>query len=214
MDSFGTHRQSPPSAGNGENESRIHRRASPRRRPPQERQPQELAGPFSFPTNKRPPAPKGNRFCPKGQYRSETPPRQLSISSDRFRPQDRAAAMEVSLPRIVVVEDDASMSQAIERMLRAGGYTAIVFDSAEATLESDRSALADCLILDIQLPGMSGIELLQYLTLCGEDAPAIFITAHDEPHTRIEAQRSGAKGFLVKPFSGRALLAAVDAQLR
>ena len=110
---------------------------------------------------------------------------------------------------ILVVEDDASMSQAIARMLRVGGYWAILFDSAEAALDSDQTALADCLILDIQLPGMSGIELLRDLVMVGQDAPAILITAHDEPRIRIEAGKAGARGYLTKPFAGRALLDAV-----
>jgi len=116
--------------------------------------------------------------------------------------------------KILVVEDDASMSRAIARMLRAGGYSVVVFESAEAMIESDLATLADCLILDIQLPGMSGIDLLRQLAQRANNVPAIFITAHDEPRTRSEVERSGAKGFLVKPFSGRALLTAVDEVIR
>ena len=83
----------------------------------------------------------------------------------------------------------------------------------EAALESGESAPADCLILDIHLPGVSGFELLRRLALRGTEAPAIFITAHDDSHRRVEASRLGARGFLVKPFSGRELLEAVSEAL-
>ena len=117
-------------------------------------------------------------------------------------------------PRIVVVEDDTSMSQAIERILRAGGYQPIVFASAEAAIESDDLAGSDCMILDIGLPGMSGLEMARQLAVSGDEIPTIFITAHDNTLAHIEANRLGAKGFLVKPFSGRALLGVVKKSLR
>jgi FixJ family two-component response regulator len=123
--------------------------------------------------------------------------------------------MPSELPRIVVVEDDASMSQAIERVLQAGGFAATVFASAEAALEAAGTALADCLVVDIHLPGMSGFELYRRLALSGEAVPAIFITAHNELAVRDEAERLGGAGsFLPKPFSGRDLLDAVTRALR
>src|SRR5262245_57650193 len=112
-------------------------------------------------------------------------------------------------PRIVVVEDDESMSQAIERILRAGGFVALTFASAEAALEAGVIAASACLVLDISLPGMSGFDLYRRLRPAGEQLPAIFITAHDEPAMRREAERLGARSFLSKPFSGRTLLDAV-----
>ena len=116
---------------------------------------------------------------------------------------------------IVVVEDDPSMSQAIERILQAGGFAAALFASAEAALEADAAELADCLVLDIQLPGMSGFELHRQLVLCGKEVPAVFITAHDEPAVREVAERLGGAGsYLPKPFSGRDLLDAVTRVLR
>jgi FixJ family two-component response regulator len=117
--------------------------------------------------------------------------------------------MPEEMPGIVVVEDDASMSQAIERILRAGGFAARTFDSAEAALEAGVAAASDCLVLDISLPGMSGFDLYRRLASAGEHLPAIFITAHDEPAIREEAERLGARSYLPKPFSGRSLLEAV-----
>jgi FixJ family two-component response regulator len=121
--------------------------------------------------------------------------------------------MPREMPKIVVVEDDASMSQAIERILRAGSFAAAMFVSAEAALEADAAATADCLVLDIHLPGMSGFELYRQLALSGKELPAIFITAHDERAVREEAERLRAKSYLPKPFSGRALLDAVTQAL-
>jgi FixJ family two-component response regulator len=118
-------------------------------------------------------------------------------------------------PRIVVVEDDASMSQAIERVLQAGGFAAFVFASAEAALGAGGTAFADCLVLDVYLPGMSGFELYRRLALPGQALPAIFITARNEPAVRDEAERLGGAGsYLPKPFSGRDLLDAVRRALR
>jgi FixJ family two-component response regulator len=122
--------------------------------------------------------------------------------------------MPSELPRIVVVEDDASMGQAIESVLRAGGFEAVVFGSAEAALEADAARTADCLVLDIRLPGISGFELYRQLARCGSEAPVIFITGHDEPALREESESLGAKGFLLKPFPGGMLLDAVAGAVR
>lgn len=102
------------------------------------------------------------------------------------------------------------MSKAIERILRTGGFRPILFASAEAALSSGVAPAADCLVLDIQLPGMSGFDLYSQVAPVGEQPPAIFITAHDEPAVREKAERLGAKSFHPKPFSGRALLDAVN----
>jgi FixJ family two-component response regulator len=121
--------------------------------------------------------------------------------------------MPRELPRIVVVEDDASMSQAMERVLRAGGFEAAVFPSAEAALEANAAA-ADGLVLDIHLPGISGFDLYRRLALSGKALPTNFITARDEPAVRNEAERLGGAGsYLAKPFSGRDLLDAINQAL-
>lgn len=108
------------------------------------------------------------------------------------------------------MEDDASMRQAIERILRTAGFQSILFASAEAALESGVAPAADCLVLDIQLPGMSGFDLYSQMATVGKQPPAIFITAHDEPAMRERAERLGGKSFHPKPFSGRTLLDAIN----
>jgi FixJ family two-component response regulator len=106
------------------------------------------------------------------------------------------------------------MSQAMERILRAGGFAAVTFASAEAALEASAAASSDCLVLDISLPGMSGFDLYRLLATTGQQMPAIFITAHDEPAIREQAERLGARSYLPKPFSGRTLLDAVSRAIR
>jgi len=123
--------------------------------------------------------------------------------------------MPSELPTIVLVEDDASMSQAIERVLQAGGFTPVLFASAEAALEGGAAEAADGLVLDIHLPGITGFELYRRLALSGKAGPVIFITAHDEPAVRDEAESLGGAGsYLPKPFSGRDLIQAVTQALR
>ena len=123
--------------------------------------------------------------------------------------------MPSETPRIVVVEDDASMSQAIKRILRAGGFMVDTFSCAEDALEVEATSAADCLVLDIHLPGMSGFDLYRQLFNSGKGIPAIFITGHDQPAAREQAARlAGKSGYLPKPFSGEELLNAVRHVLR
>src|SRR4030095_11263024 len=93
---------------------------------------------------------------------------------------------------VVVVDDDASMSQALERILRLGGYAPITFPSAEALLKAGDVQKAACLVLDVHLPGLSGVELYKRLASMGAHPPVIFMTAYDEPGTRGDAESAGA----------------------
>jgi FixJ family two-component response regulator len=110
---------------------------------------------------------------------------------------------------ILVVEDDPGMSKAIGRLLRVADFQAMLFSSAEEFLETDSIECADCLIFDIHLPGMSGLELRDRLVSSGYDVPVIFITAHDEPSTRAEAESLGCSAYFRKPFDGETFLRAV-----
>lgn len=111
-------------------------------------------------------------------------------------------------PNIVLVEDDLSLGLAMERVLQAAGFQTWVFPSAEAFLNSRAAQHAACFVFDVQLPGLTGFELWKSLDGVAGKVPLIFITAHDEPETRLEAE-SHTHLFLVKPFSGRALVDAV-----
>lgn len=98
------------------------------------------------------------------------------------------------------------MGQAIERILRAGGFSAKRFVSAEAAVDAEAASCADCFVLDVQLPGMSGLEFYERLPHTDRKTPAIFVTAHDEPAVRARAEKLKTASYLPKPFSGRALL--------
>ena len=114
-----------------------------------------------------------------------------------------------ALSTIVVVEDDEGMAQAIERILGAAGWRVEHFGSAEALLAAHCAHGADCLVLDLRLPGISGFELHRRLGEAGRLPPCIFITGHDEPALREQALQAGAAAYLPKPFPGRTLIGAV-----
>ena len=107
---------------------------------------------------------------------------------------------------IVVVEDDAGMRKALERLLRAAGFPPVLFPSAEALLGTDAASSAGCLVLDIHLPGISGFELRRRLTALGHEQPVIFITAVDDESARDEARQLRCTAYFRKPFEGSALL--------
>jgi len=114
-------------------------------------------------------------------------------------------------PEVIVVEDDASMREAIERLFGAAGFAAAAYVSAESLLADGAAHDPDCIVSDLRLPAMSGLELLAELRARGWRAPLILITAHDAPGLAEEALRCGAAAYLVKPFHGTALLATVRA---
>jgi FixJ family two-component response regulator len=115
---------------------------------------------------------------------------------------------------IAIVEDDASFRRALERLLRASGFEAHPFASAEDFLASAAPEAHACLILDLHLPGMSGFELLDHLSACAPARPTIFITAQDEAGVRERASWMAESVYLRKPFAGATLLEAVRSLLR
>ena len=114
---------------------------------------------------------------------------------------------------IVVVDDDSSMSQAIERLLVSSGWNARSFASAEEFLIWERHAGINFLILDIQLPGMSGLDLHQHLVSSGISPPVVFLTGYDQPYFRQRAEQAGAVAYLTKPFPGQLLTDAIRRHL-
>ena len=117
--------------------------------------------------------------------------------------------MQAHRGNIVVVEDDPSVNHAVGRLLEAAGFRTSTFESAEALLRDDTARLADCLVLDIHLPGMSGLELQKKLSDEGVSAPFVIITAHDDLAHRQAATQIGATAYLTKPFSSLSLIEAV-----
>ena len=102
------------------------------------------------------------------------------------------------------------MLKGVERLLEAYGFATRVFASAEAFLDLDAAGDVDCLLIDIHLGGMSGIELRHRLTASGCRLPVIFMTAFDDEATRMQAQRAGCIAFLHKPFGVNLLLGAIE----
>jgi FixJ family two-component response regulator len=112
---------------------------------------------------------------------------------------------------IVIVEDDGGLNRAVVRLLRAAGFQPFSFESAEGLLASNVATLADCFVLDVHLPGISGTELRTKLAAAGVSKPVIFISAHDDNQT--QRLTSDASSCLTKPFTGRTLIQAIDASL-
>jgi CheY-like chemotaxis protein len=114
-----------------------------------------------------------------------------------------------AIPIISIVDDDASVRDATARLLRSLGFSAHAFASAKEFLFSPRLADTSCLIADVQMPGMSGVELQEHLIANGHSTPMIFVTAFPDDRIRERAIRSGAVCFLAKPFDEPRLLECV-----
>lgn len=114
---------------------------------------------------------------------------------------------------VAVVDDDELMRNAVQGLLRAAGFSSRVFASAEEFLSSGLQQATACLIADVRMPGMSGLELFAKLNEDNCGIPTIFITAHGGEKMRMEALREGAAEFLTKPFDKTVLLQHVRAAL-
>ena len=115
---------------------------------------------------------------------------------------------------VFVVDDDESIRRAMKRLLKSSGYDAVTFASAEEFIASNPGRGKGCLILDIRLPGMTGLDLQEKLTASGAKYAVIFITAHDDAQWRQKAKAAGAIAYLRKPFAEQALLDAIRICLR
>ena len=110
---------------------------------------------------------------------------------------------------VAIVDDDPSMRRSILRLLKAHGFAAEAFPSAEAFLGRDPDSGVACVVLDIQLPGMSGLELRSRLTAAGSTLPIIFITGIDDDSVKTAAIQVGCAAYLRKPFPAGLLIDAV-----
>jgi len=117
------------------------------------------------------------------------------------------------VPIISVIDDDASVRTATARLLGSMGFSAQAFASAQEFLLSPRLRETSCLIADVEMPGMSGIELQEYLIAQGHETPIIFITAYPQDRIREQVMRAGAIDFLSKPFDEPRLLECVKRAL-
>ena len=114
--------------------------------------------------------------------------------------------MPQSTPVVAAVDDDRRVRESVQSVLESAGYEAVTFDSAEAFLDSGVLARAMCVLADVRLPGIDGIELQRRIRSDRPALPVIFMTAHDDDDIRQRALRDGAVAFMVKPFDGGELL--------
>ncbi|HTX41007.1 MAG TPA: response regulator [Acidobacteriaceae bacterium] len=118
-----------------------------------------------------------------------------------------------SFPRVYIVDDDAGVRASIQGLMKSAGLRSEGFESAEQFLRAGRSDSAGCLILDVSLPGMNGLDFQRQLGDAGIHLPIIFITGHGDVPTSVRAMKSGALEFLTKPFEDGDLLSAVQQAL-
>lgn len=114
---------------------------------------------------------------------------------------------------ISIIDDDPSVREATQSLVRSLGYSAQAFSSAEEYLESDRVGDSACVITDLHMPGMSGVDLQDRLIAEGYRIPVIFVTAYFEERVRARVMDAGAFGFLRKPFSDESLIECLDKAL-
>jgi len=115
---------------------------------------------------------------------------------------------------ICVVDDDESVRESLEGLMRSVGFAVNTFASAEEFLDSDHLRNTDCLILDVRLPGMNGLELQRQLATSHSEIPIIFITSYEDDEVRARALNTGAVDYLLKPFNDEDLLDAIDVALK
>ncbi len=115
-----------------------------------------------------------------------------------------------SLPTVFVIDDDASVRKSLSRLLRSADYLAETFASAEEFLGREHFNGIGCLLLDVQMPGLSGMDLQEELNKADYHMPIIFITGHGDIPMSVEAMKKGAVDFLPKPFDDKELLRAIE----
>lgn len=117
--------------------------------------------------------------------------------------------MKQDKTKVAVVDDDESYACALERRLRASGFEVLTYPSAEAFLAQPASQQPDCLVLDIHLGGMSGLDLQRWLRESGVLKPIIFVTGHDAPGLREAAEQADCSAYFTKPVQGQSLVQAI-----
>src|SRR5215510_14949651 len=116
-------------------------------------------------------------------------------------------------PLVAIVEDDQSLRNATRDLLKAAGFSTAVFEDAESFLGSASRASAACLVADMRMPGMSGVELYQALVASGHGIPTVIITAHPEDVTQARGRVDGLTCYLIKPFTPDELLECIHEAL-
>jgi FixJ family two-component response regulator len=118
------------------------------------------------------------------------------------------------VPYVAIVDDEEPVRKALKRLLRASGLEAETYASGKDFLAANAERSPDCVILDLHMPGMSGLQVLQELKAARSVLPAVVITAYDEPATREQCLAAGAAAYLRKPLDERLLLNAISANVK
>ena len=121
--------------------------------------------------------------------------------------------MSGNRPVVFVVDDDPSVRRALKRSLRSMGFEVKTFASGEEFLDFSHEGLRGCLVLDVRMPGLTGLDLQEQLAECGAAVPIVFITAHQDRDVRRRAMEAGADAYLMKPFDDQVLLDAIRSAL-
>ncbi len=119
----------------------------------------------------------------------------------------------VGKPLVVIVDDDKSIRNGTRDLLKAAGFSTAIFEDAESFLASASRATAACLVVDMRMPGMTGLELYEALVTSGDRIPTVLITAHPEELTQAHARKAGITCYLSKPFAPDDLLRCVGEAL-
>jgi FixJ family two-component response regulator len=127
---------------------------------------------------------------------------------------DTAVMSGVGKQLVVGVDDDFRLRESLKSLVESAGYAALVYSSAEEFLRSGTLARANCLVTDVRMPGMDGVELQHRIRIERPELPVIFISAHQDDEARKRALDEGATKFLYKPFDGAELLRTIEAALK
>ena len=125
----------------------------------------------------------------------------------------RSASMAQEIPVVFVVDDDISVRESLELMIRSAGWQPELFESAQDFLARQRVLVPNCLILDVNLPDLNGLDLQQLVSVERTDMPIIFVTGYGDVPMTVKAMKAGAVEFLIKPFSDDVLLGAITQAL-
>ena len=121
--------------------------------------------------------------------------------------------MSQTIPIVFVVDDDISVRESLEMLIRCGGWQPEIFESAQRFLAHPRVSVPSCLILDVSLPDLNGLDLQKHIAIERHEMPIIFITGYGDVPMTVRAMKAGAQEFLTKPFNDEVLLTAIRAAL-
>lgn len=125
----------------------------------------------------------------------------------------RSASMSHEMAVVFVVDDDVSVRESLELLIRSAGWQSETFESAREFLACPRPVVPNCLILDVNLPDLNGLDLQQSVSVERTDMPIIFVTGYGDVPMTVKAMKAGAAEFLMKPFSNEVLLTAIEQAL-